>query len=85
MAYGVGFGGTGSCRVHASDTWACPSPTFVPLTHPLEQEMRRVVDALERLNDYMVGHIRYEEEVTMPWLRQASGASAGVRRPPIAV
>ncbi len=29
----------------------------------------QVVDALERLNDYMVGHIRYEEEVTMPWLR----------------
>ena len=49
------------------------------------QEMRRVVDALERLNDYMVGHIRYEEEATMPWLRQASVAVTGLRRPPIAV
>ena len=47
--------------------------------------MRRVVDALERLNDYMVGHIRYEEEATMPWLRQATDAATGVRRPPIAV
>ena len=27
----------------------------------------QVVEALERLNDYMVGHIRYEEEMTMPW------------------
>ena len=34
------------------------------------QEMRKVVEALERLNDYMVGHIKYEEEVTMPWLKQ---------------
>eukprot|EP00802_Teleaulax_amphioxeia_P022555 Tamp_23017.p1 GENE.Tamp_23017~~Tamp_23017.p1 ORF type:complete len:244 (+),score=75.31 Tamp_23017:94-732(+) len=39
-------------------------------------EMGQVVDALERLNDYMVGHIRYEEEVTMPWLR--AGAHEGV-------
>jgi len=45
--------------------------------------MRRVVDALERLNDYMLGHIRYEEEATMPWL--CAGAATGVRRPPIAV
>lgn len=28
----------------------------------------QVVESLERLNDYMVGHIRYEEEVAMPWL-----------------
>ena len=27
------------------------------------------VEALERLTDYMDGHIRYEEEVTMPWLK----------------
>jgi len=33
------------------------------------KEMGQVVDALERLNDYMVGHIQYEEEMTMPWLR----------------
>eukprot|EP00293_Proteomonas_sulcata_P012225 CAMPEP_0184293318 /NCGR_PEP_ID=MMETSP1049-20130417/4792_1 /TAXON_ID=77928 /ORGANISM="Proteomonas sulcata, Strain CCMP704" /LENGTH=410 /DNA_ID=CAMNT_0026601275 /DNA_START=88 /DNA_END=1321 /DNA_ORIENTATION=- len=32
------------------------------------REMKKIVDALERLNDYMVGHIRFEEEVTMPWL-----------------
>jgi hypothetical protein len=48
--------------------------------------MRRdLVAALERVNDYMVGHMRYEEEATMPWLSQASGASTGLRRPPIAV
>jgi len=42
----------------------------------------QVVDALERLNDYMVGHIRYEEEVTMPWLR-ASDAQALPRATPV--
>mmetsp|Transcript_6127 Transcript_6127/g.14114 ORF Transcript_6127/g.14114 Transcript_6127/m.14114 type:complete len:845 (+) Transcript_6127:103-2637(+) len=31
------------------------------------REMGKVVEALERLNDFMVGHIRYEEEMTMPW------------------
>jgi len=44
-------------------------------------EMQGVVDALERLNDYMVGHIRYEEEATMPWLEHVGTT----RRPPIAV
>jgi hypothetical protein len=39
-------------------------------------EMKKVVEALERLNDYMLGHIRYEEEVTMPWLRKVDTTSA---------
>ena len=41
------------------------------------QEMVQVRDALERLNDYMVGHIRYEEEVTMPWLRAGEQGGGG--------
>jgi hypothetical protein len=39
-------------------------------------EMKKVVEALERLNDYMLGHIRYEEEITMPWLRKVDTTSA---------
>eukprot|EP00960_Hanusia_phi_P067347 766607-Hanusia_phi.AAC.4 len=39
------------------------------------KEMGQVVDALERLNDYMVGHIQYEEEMTMPWLRSEQALS----------
>lgn len=46
-------------------------------------EMKKVVEALERLNDYMLGHIRYEEEVTMPWLTKASPSTN--RFNPIAV
>jgi hypothetical protein len=30
------------------------------------------VEALERLTDCMDGHIRFEEEVTMPWLAKAT-------------
>ena len=48
------------------------------------KEMKRVVDALESLNDYMVGHIRYEEEVTMPWLSRTGSKLTSGRLTPIA-